>query len=84
MRPQAQGSITNSASVSSDAIDTNLANNTAGATTTVNPMADLAVTKSDSPDPVLVGQQLTYTVGIQNNGPSTATSVSLSDTLPAA
>jgi len=69
--------------VTSSAIDTNLANNSASATTTVNPVADLAVTKSDSPDPVLVGQELTYTVGVQNNGPSAAPGVSLSDTLPA-
>ena len=31
------------------------ANNTASASTTVNPAADLAVTKTDSPDPVAVG-----------------------------
>ena len=83
VRPQAQGSITNQASVTSAATDTNLANNSASATTTVNPVADLAVTKSDSPDPALVGQELTYTVGVQNNGPSSAPGVTLSDTLPA-
>ena len=83
VRPQSQGSITNQASVSSAAIDTNLANNSASASTTVNPVADLSVTKTDSPDPVLVNQELTYAVGVQNNGPSTATSVTVSDTLPA-
>ncbi len=83
IRPQSQGSITNTASVTSAAADTNLANNSASATTTVDPVADLAVTKSDSPDPVLVGQELTYTVGVQNTGPSAAPGVSMSDTLPA-
>ena len=83
VRPQSQGSITNQASVSSAAIDTNLANNSASATSTVDPVADLSVTKTDSPDPVLVNQELTYAIGVQNNGPSTATSVSVSDTLPA-
>ncbi len=83
VRPQAQGSITNEASVTSEAIDINLANNSASAATTVNPVADLVVTKSDSPDPALVGQPLTYTVGVQNSGPSSAPSVSVSDTLPA-
>jgi uncharacterized repeat protein (TIGR01451 family) len=81
--PQAQGPITNQASVTSAATDINLANNSASATTTVNPVADLVVTKSDSPDPVLVGGELTYTVGVQNNGPSPATAVALSDALPA-
>ena len=81
--PQSQGSITNTASVSSSATDVNLANNSASAATLVDPVADLVVTKSDSPDPALVGQPLTYTVGIQNSGPSSAPSVSMSDTLPA-
>jgi len=45
--------------------------------------ADLAITKSDSPDPVLTGNDLTYTVTVTNNGPDTATSVAVTDNLPA-
>jgi uncharacterized repeat protein (TIGR01451 family) len=45
--------------------------------------ADLAVTKTDSPDPVAVGSTLTYTVNVTNNGPADATGVMLADTLPA-
>jgi uncharacterized repeat protein (TIGR01451 family) len=45
--------------------------------------ADLAVTKTDSPDPVLVGSPLTYTVTVSNAGPDAATLVGLTDTLPA-
>ncbi|MDA2911626.1 DUF11 domain-containing protein [Nitrospiraceae bacterium AH_259_D15_M11_P09] len=44
---------------------------------------DLSVVKSDSPDPVTTGQNLTYTVTVTNNGPSEATGVTLTDTLPA-
>lgn len=44
--------------------------------------ADLSVTKSDSPDPVQNGSNLTYTIVVKNNGPSTATGVMLTDTLP--
>lgn len=44
--------------------------------------ANLKITKSDSPDPVLVGQQLTYTIGVENLGPSPATGVTVTDNLP--
>jgi uncharacterized repeat protein (TIGR01451 family) len=44
--------------------------------------ADLGVTKTDSPDPVHVGQNLTYTVTVRNNGPEAATGVTLTDQLP--
>ena len=45
--------------------------------------SDLTVDKSDSPDPVNVGNNITYTVTIDNNGPDSATGVTLTDTLPA-
>ena len=44
--------------------------------------ADLRITKSDGPDPVSVGAQLTYTIGVENLGPSPATGVTVTDTLP--
>jgi uncharacterized repeat protein (TIGR01451 family) len=45
--------------------------------------ADLAITKSDSPDPVLAGQNITYTISVVNNGPSDAQNTEVSDVLPA-
>ena len=45
--------------------------------------ADLAITKTDSPDPVVVGTNLTYTLTVVNNGPDGATAVNVVDTLPA-
>jgi uncharacterized repeat protein (TIGR01451 family) len=47
------------------------------------PDADLSITKTDFPDPVTVGNKLTYTITVTNNGPATATSVTVTDNLPA-
>ena len=53
-----------------------------GAGVLVEASADLVVSKSDSTDPVLAGEMLTYDVTIENNGPSAAVDVALTDTLP--
>ena len=44
--------------------------------------ADLSVTKTDAPDPVTLGANLTYTITVRNNGPNAATGVTMTDTLP--
>jgi uncharacterized repeat protein (TIGR01451 family) len=44
--------------------------------------ADISVTKSGTPDPVQPGGAITYTITVQNAGPSTAFDVSLSDAIP--
>jgi uncharacterized repeat protein (TIGR01451 family) len=46
-------------------------------------VVDLSVSKVDVPDPVLAGQQVTYTLTVTNAGPATASDVVLTDTLPA-
>ena len=43
--------------------------------------SDLSVEKTDDPDPVVVGEDVTYTVTVTNNGPDDATGVTLTDTL---
>jgi uncharacterized repeat protein (TIGR01451 family) len=43
---------------------------------------DISVIKTDAPDPVSVGSNLTYTITVTNNGPDTGTGVTLTDTLP--
>jgi uncharacterized repeat protein (TIGR01451 family) len=47
------------------------------------PKADLAITKTDSPDPVHAGEQLYYTLTVTNNGPNDVPNASITDTLPA-
>ena len=82
--PTAAGTITNTAVVSATEPDPNPNNNAASQDTVVNPAsADVQVTKTDSPDPVIINQNLTYTVTVRNNGPQAAQSVVLTDTLPA-
>ncbi|OFW36999.1 MAG: hypothetical protein A3F70_06305 [Acidobacteria bacterium RIFCSPLOWO2_12_FULL_67_14] len=44
--------------------------------------ADLSITKSDSPDPVVTGTYLTYTLRIRNAGPQGAVDVGVADMLP--
>ncbi len=79
-----QGStISNTATVSSSTPDSNTSNNTDTEITAVNARADLSVTKTDSPDPVNAGGNLTYTLTVSNFGPSDAQSVSLADAVPA-
>lgn len=45
--------------------------------------ADLSLAKTADPNPVILGQDLMYTLTVSNEGPSAATGVVLTDTLPA-
>ena len=74
--------LSNTATAASDTGDPDSGDLSDTETTTVATSADLAVTKVDTPDPVVAGANLVYTITVDNNGPSTAVSVSLSDTLP--
>lgn len=48
----------------------------------VEPVADLSVTVTATPDPAVVGSDVTYTATVTNNGPYMAESVLLNITLP--
>jgi uncharacterized repeat protein (TIGR01451 family) len=77
------GSLVNTAHTESDADDINPANNVATATTNIERNVTLSVAKLVTPtSATVVGQQVTYTLLITNNGSSPANSVTLSDTLP--
>ncbi len=75
--------VTNTATVSSAAVESDTSDNSSTTTTTVQVSPDIAVTKSDSPDPVLAGADITYVITVTNNGPSQSGAISLTDTVPA-
>ncbi|HEU4889242.1 MAG TPA: ExeM/NucH family extracellular endonuclease, partial [Thermoanaerobaculia bacterium] len=64
--------LSNSASVTSSSTEGDPGDENATETTTVANSADLSVTKSDSPDPVTAGNDITYTITLNNAGPSFA------------
>jgi uncharacterized repeat protein (TIGR01451 family) len=79
--------ISNTASVSSaTTFDPNNGNNSATATTTVQaaapPSADLSLIKTVNNATPNVGEQITFTVQLSNNGPDAASGVTVNDLLP--
>ena len=80
-----EGNHTGSIAHTSSSTDTNY-NNLVLPVVTVNITdndVDLSVSKTDSPDPVQPGGNVTYTVVVSNGSPTGATNVVLTDTLPA-
>lgn len=62
--------------------DIDLSNNEAFDSDTLTPEADLHITMVDSPDPVQVGGNITYTITVTNGGLSDAQSLLFTNTLP--
>jgi uncharacterized repeat protein (TIGR01451 family) len=80
----ATGTLINTATVASATPDPNAANNSATDTDTIAASANLSLTKAlNGSGNVTVGSNVTYTLTVTNNGPSTATGVVVTDTLPA-
>jgi uncharacterized repeat protein (TIGR01451 family) len=75
--------LTNNATVSSSTPDPDNGNNSTSEDTTIGTGADLSITKTDSIDPVIAGNNLTYTITVNNAGPNDALNVVVTDTLPA-
>lgn len=80
----AQGTtLTNTATVSSGTPDSNSDNDTDTAAVTVDREVDLAITKTHDADAVRIGDLLPFTLEVRNSGPSEATGVVVTDTVPA-
>jgi len=77
----ATGTLLNTATVSAPE-EVDLTNNTDTVSNPITPRIDLAIVKTDSTDPVAPGSTFSYTLDIVNNGPSDATGVIITDTLP--
>jgi uncharacterized repeat protein (TIGR01451 family) len=79
----AAGTVDNRVSVSSSTADPKLENNGDSTSHTVSTFSTLALVKSAQPNPVVAGQNLTYTLSVTNNGASDALNVVLTDKIPA-
>ena len=72
----ATGTIDNTVQISTANNDTDPSNNTASDVNTLTPEADMAMTATDAPDPVVAGSgvgNLVHVLTLSNNGPSDAT-----------
>jgi uncharacterized repeat protein (TIGR01451 family) len=71
------------ATAASTTTDPVAGNNSATTTTAVIAQADLSITLTDSPDPVIAGTNLTYVATLSNAGPSDAQAATITLPLPA-
>jgi uncharacterized repeat protein (TIGR01451 family) len=74
----AGSTVASAASIGSETNDTTDANDSGADTTAVTTLTDLAVTVTDTPDPVSAAANLTYEIVVTNNGPSNAMGATLS------
>jgi uncharacterized repeat protein (TIGR01451 family) len=82
INPGTTGVLHNDARVSSDTFDSNNSNDLAHTDTTVSVASNLSVSISATPNPAVAGTPLSYKITVSNTGPSTATSVAITDPLP--
>jgi uncharacterized repeat protein (TIGR01451 family) len=94
--PTASGSLTNSVTIAAPAtftgssygatytVDSTKSTLTASDTDTIQPLADLTVTKTDGKTSAVPGESVSYLITVTNKGPSTVTSLNVTDTVPSA
>ncbi len=88
LRADLNDPLLNGAAVTAEQADPDPSNNTASAQAQRSPYdlsrfrADLRMTKTASDDTPSVGQEITYTVSVTNDGPSTTSGVVIAEELP--
>jgi large repetitive protein len=80
---QAEGTLTNTATVRTSTPDRDASNDSSRQTIDVQPSADLKLVKTASATTVHEGEDFHYTVVVTNAGPSTARAATVTDSLPA-
>jgi uncharacterized repeat protein (TIGR01451 family) len=84
LQPTTLGAKTVTAAAFTSSLDLNLLNNIASVVTLItNATADLAVGITAAPEPVVLGQNLTYTISVANQGPQAAAGIWLTNTVQA-
>jgi uncharacterized repeat protein (TIGR01451 family) len=73
--------ITNTATIAGPSFDPDPTDNEASASLEVEPLSDLAITKT-APADAKHGEDVTYAITAENNGPTTDPNVQVTDTLP--
>jgi uncharacterized repeat protein (TIGR01451 family) len=84
--PSATGTLANTATVSTPAgvTDPVAGNNTATVDDMLTPQADLGITKTDGVTSAVPGTSVTYTIVVNNTGPSAVSGATVTDNFPAA
>ncbi len=82
LAPGVDAAVQNTATVTTSASDGDATNNASSTSFEPTIDADLAVTKEASVETATAGETFTYTVGVENLGPSIAQNAVLTDTVP--
>ena len=82
LAPDAEAAVQNTATITTSTSDADATNNASSASFDPTIVADVAVTKEASASTVTAGDEFTYTIGVENIGPSIAQNAVLTDTVP--
>jgi len=82
VKPATPGTISNAATAVANEPESDPADNTSTESTTITASSDLKVTVTDGKTAIAAGQKDTYTIKVNNVGPSSVTGATMTDTFP--